>query len=160
MATRQCTIEFENPSKYTLLNPRYYMYSGFCQNPLPPELDPSENGRSLFQKTPNTMWGCVGVLTYDLRNNSTSECDGRMAVMFSNPYDFISFSNWFAVGVFGMNTHCDYSLYKKMYYGQQEGFVRGKAKDYNLTYKSEAVTIRATMSDSYKPVIKVKVSDD
>lgn len=138
----------------------YYMYSGFCQRPLTPELEANESGSALFEKTPNTGWGCVGVVTYDLRNNSTKECDGRMAVMFSNPYNFMSFSNWFAAGVFGMDTHCDYSLYQKMYYKAQKGFVRSKASDFNLTYKSQSVTIRATMSNSYTPEIKVKVSDD
>ncbi|XP_034552465.1 DELTA-sagatoxin-Srs1a-like [Notolabrus celidotus] len=157
--SRQCSIEFENESKYTLLNACYYMHSGFCQQPLPLDLTSSDSGRALFEKTPNTMWGCVGVVMYDLKNNSTNEHDGKMAVMFSNPYNFMQFSNWFAVGVFGMNKHCDYSLYKEMYYSAQKGFIRGKAKDFNLNYSIEAVIIRVTMSDSYKPVIKVKVSD-
>uniref|UniRef100_UPI0037E77057 uncharacterized protein n=1 Tax=Semicossyphus pulcher TaxID=241346 RepID=UPI0037E77057 len=157
-STRQCTIQFENSSEYTLRNPSVYMYSGFCEIPLTPALLPSESGSAVFAKNPNTMWGCTGVFTYDLHNKSTRDYDGKMAVMFSNPYDFSSYSNWFAVGVFSMNTQCDYSLYDKMYYKEQMGFARGKAEEFNLTYKSEPVVIRATMTDSYKPVIKVKVS--
>lgn len=77
--------------------------------------------------------------------------------MVSNPYDFNLFSNWFAVVVFDMNKTCAYNLYKEMYYSSQRGFVRGQAKEFSLTFKGEPVTIRATMSDSYTPVIKVQV---
>ncbi len=83
-----------------------------------------------------------------------------MAVMFSVPFDFNLYSNWYAVGVFDVYTKCDHSLFKDMYYSAERGFVRAKAKDSALTFRGEAVTIRATMSDSYTPVIKVQVCNN
>ncbi|KAF3700644.1 DELTA-sagatoxin-Srs1a [Channa argus] len=158
---RQCTIEIENKScDYTLMNPRNYTYSGSCKKPLPATISVSSSGTGLFIKPPNTACGSVGVFTYDLYQNSTKQNRGKMAVMFSNPFDFNLYSNWFAVGVFDMNKQCDYDLYNEMYYNEVNGFVRSEAKCGSLTYTSEGVTIRATMSDSYQPVIKVQLSDD
>ncbi|XP_042248853.1 DELTA-sagatoxin-Srs1a-like [Thunnus thynnus] len=155
---RQCSIEIENKcSGYTLCNPRVHTVSGFCETPLPPTLGPAESGSALFIKTPQTACGSVGVFTYDLLNGSTKQYDGKIAVMFSNPYDFNLYSNWYAVGVFDMGKTCDPDLYKEMYKNAEKGFVRGKAKGPSLTHTSNRVTIRATMSDSYQPVIKVQV---
>ncbi|XP_067426472.1 DELTA-actitoxin-Aas1a-like [Thunnus thynnus] len=155
---RQCSIEVENKtSKYTLCNPRWYTYSGFCKTPFPPTLDPSKSGSALFIKTPQTASGSVGVFTYDLLNGSTNQNDGKIAVMFSNPFDFNLYSNSYAVGVFDMAKKCDCGLYKEMYYDAERKFVRGKAADGSLTHESKLNTITATMSDSYQPDIKVQV---
>ncbi|XP_038566057.1 DELTA-sagatoxin-Srs1a-like [Micropterus salmoides] len=159
MATRQCTVEIENKcSEYTFCNPQVFTYSGSYEKPLPPTLGPSESCSALFIKTPSTACGAVGVFTYELQNKSTKKCDGKMAVMYSVPYDFNFYSNYYAMGVFDVNTKCDYDLYKEMYYGAGAVFVRREAKD-SLTYKGKDVTITATMSDSYTPVIKVQVSN-
>ncbi|KAF3700643.1 DELTA-sagatoxin-Srs1a [Channa argus] len=158
---RQCTIKIKNNSSdYKLMDPRNYTYSGSCKKPLPATISVSSSGTGLFIKAPHTASGSVGVFTYDLYQNSTKQNRGKMAVMFSNPFDFNLYSNWFAVGVFDMNKQCDYDLYNEMYYNEVNGFVRSEAKCGSLTYTSEGVTIRATMSDSYQPVIKVQLSDD
>ncbi|XP_051249636.1 DELTA-thalatoxin-Avl1a-like [Dicentrarchus labrax] len=158
---RQCTIELENKcSGYTLCNPCDYINSGSCAIPPPPTLSPSESGSFLFIKTPNTACGSVGVLTYDLHDEASHRSDGKLAIMFSNPYDFNLYSNWFAVGIFDMDTKCDYSLFDEMYNKPQTKFVRGQAKDLSLIYKGETVTVRATMSDNDTPVMKVQVCID
>ncbi|KAK2833952.1 hypothetical protein Q5P01_017841 [Channa striata] len=152
---RQCTIEIENNSyDYTLMTPRIYTYSGSCEKPLPAVIGVSSSGGALFVKTPHTACGSVGVFTYDLYHHPSKQNRGKMAVMFSNPYDFNLYWNWFAVGVFDISKQCDYDLYKEMYYDEEKGFVRGQAKCGFLTYTSHAVTIRATMADRYQPVIK------
>lgn len=157
MGNRQCTVEIENKcSEYTLCNPKVFTYGGSYEKPLSPTLGPSESGSALFINTPNTTYGAVGVLTYELQNDSTEESDGKMAVMYSVPYNYNQYSNLYAVGVFSMNIECDYNLYNMMYNEAEIDFVRRKAKD-SLTYKGKAVTIRATMSDSYTSVIKVQV---
>ncbi|KAK2894300.1 hypothetical protein Q8A73_016784 [Channa argus] len=158
---RQCTIKIKNnSSNYKLMDPRIYTYSGSCDKTLPATISVSSSGKARFIKAPHTASGSVGVFTYDLYQNSTKQNRGKMAVMFSNPFDFNLYSNWFAVGVFDMNKQCDYDLYNEMYYNEVNGFVRSEAKCGSLTYTSEGVTIRATMSDSYQPVIEVQLSDD
>lgn len=131
--------------------------SGHCEAPLPPTLAPSDSGSALFSKTAGAACGAVGVFTYDLLNGSTKQYDGKLAVMFSNPYDFNLYSNWYAVGVFDLARPCDHELYKHMYNSAEKEFVRGKAKGAGLTHSSHRLTVRATMSDSYQPVLKVQV---
>ncbi|XP_067426789.1 DELTA-sagatoxin-Srs1a-like [Thunnus thynnus] len=154
---RQCSIEVENKtSKYTLCNPLWYTHSGSCETPFPLTLGPSESGSALFIKTHDTARGSVGVFTYDLLNGCTKQLDGKIAVMFDNPYDFSLYYNSCAVGVFDMAKKCDRDLHHQMAKETEEGFVRRKAADGTLTY-SKLVTIRASMSDTCQPDIKVQV---
>ncbi|KAF1380172.1 hypothetical protein PFLUV_G00184000 [Perca fluviatilis] len=158
---RECTIEIENKCpEFTLCNPQLYTKSGFCKSPLPPTLGPSESGKAQFNKTSFSARGAVGVFTYDIQNKSKEECLEKVAVMFSVPYDYIMYSNTYAVGVFDNNRKGDESLFEEMcnVTYPQSGFVRGKAKDsQSLTHKGERVTVRATMSDSATSVVKVQV---
>ncbi|XP_076149469.1 DELTA-sagatoxin-Srs1a-like [Alosa pseudoharengus] len=160
---RQCTIEIENSSMFTLCNEKSHCVSGFCDVPLPPRLSPSETGSGRFVKKPHTACGAVGVFTYDIYQRCEDQCMGKIAVMFSNPYDFVSHSNWYAVGVFCKETVCDDKLFNEMYYGDQNGFVRAKASEGSLTYSdcsgaiSYKLGITANMSDSCEPVLKVNV---
>ncbi|XP_070779347.1 DELTA-sagatoxin-Srs1a-like [Enoplosus armatus] len=156
---RQCTIEITNECRdYTLCNPSVYTSSGSSDTPLPPTINSFATGSALFIEAPYSACGCVAVFTYDLLKKDTRRHSEKMAVMFSVPYDFNLYSNWYAVGVFDKSEACDYDLYCKMYYECDKTFVRGKANGPSLTCKGGPVTIRATMSDSYQPTIKVQVS--
>ncbi|XP_044038040.1 bryoporin-like [Siniperca chuatsi] len=157
---RQCTIEIKNNcTHYSLCNPRIYIESGGCAIPLSPFIAPSTSDIAQFSKTPNTARGSVGVFTYDLLMKDTEEHTEKIAVMFSVPYDFNLFLNWYAVGVFDMSKKCDHDLYLEMYYKSDNSFIKGKASDPCLMYKGDNVTIMAAMSDSYQPVIKLQVTD-
>uniref|UniRef100_A0A146TB79 DELTA-sagatoxin-Srs1a n=1 Tax=Fundulus heteroclitus TaxID=8078 RepID=A0A146TB79_FUNHE len=157
---RQCKVEIQNKtSSFTLCEPLVHLISGNCESPLPPTLRPTETGTALFVKTPDTACGSVAVFTYNILQESNRYIFRRMAVMFSVPYDFNIYSNWYAVGVFNKDKLCDEDLYKEMYYGEEHSFVRGKASGPSLTYKAGFDTIRVSMSDSYQPVLKVDLSD-
>ncbi|XP_039649802.1 bryoporin-like [Perca fluviatilis] len=161
---RKCTIEIENKcSEFTLCNPKVHIFSGTCESPLPPTLAPSESGKAQFNKTSYSARGAVGVFTYDLQNKSEEECLEKVAIMFSVPFDYMLYSNVYAVGVFDNNKTCDGSLFEEMCYNKQsthtlKEFVRGDAKGSSLTHKGRHVTLRATMSDSATSVVKVQVS--
>ncbi|KAK5893210.1 hypothetical protein CgunFtcFv8_006104 [Champsocephalus gunnari] len=89
-----CHIEIENEcTTYILVNPRMYINSGYCDTPLPPTVAPGATGTALFKKHNGTATGCVGVVTYDLRNKDTNLTAEKIAVMFSVPYDLHLYSN-------------------------------------------------------------------
>ncbi|XP_023272034.1 DELTA-sagatoxin-Srs1a-like [Seriola lalandi dorsalis] len=156
---RQCSIQIKNKcSNYTLSFPSLHINSGWCVEMLPPTIDPSSDGKGLFSKTADTARGAVGVFTYDVVNKSTKEVTEKIAVMFSVPYDFNFYSNWFAVGVFGKDTKCDHDLYHNMYNNEENKFSRKKG-GCCVSYKNDRITILATMSDSFQPDMKVEVSD-
>ncbi|KAM7372617.1 hypothetical protein PAMP_009772 [Pampus punctatissimus] len=156
---RQCTIKIKNDcNNYGLFNPRMYIESGGCTVPLSPFIASSKSDIAQFSKTPYTACGSVGVFTYDLLKD-TDQPTQKIAVMFSVPYDFNLYSNWYAVGIFDESKQCDYELYSEMYKGAEKSFKRGKASDPCLIYEDDRFTIMATMSDTYQPVIKLHVTE-
>ncbi|XP_034063681.1 DELTA-thalatoxin-Avl1a-like [Gymnodraco acuticeps] len=156
---RECCIEIDNEcATYTFVNPRIYLSSGFCATPFPPTVAPQASGIALFTKTPNTARGSVGVFTYDLLKKDKKPAAEKIAVMFSVPYDFVSFKNWYALGVFDKSKQCDVGLYNQMYNDNQTTFRRQIPDGSCLTYEGDHITIMATMSDAYEPVIKVQVT--
>eukprot|EP00064_Thunnus_orientalis_P025602 superscaffoldBa00013371_g25994 len=154
---RQCTIDIKNECKFSLCNPRMYIESGGCAIPLSPFIAPSKCDVVEFSKTPNTACGSVGVLTYDLLEEDTDQPTEKIAVMFSVPFDFNMYSNWYAVGIFEKSKECDHDLFNDMYYNTSPSFVRGKANSPALIQEGDRVKVMATMSDSYQPVMKVQV---
>ncbi|XP_036004576.1 DELTA-sagatoxin-Srs1a-like [Fundulus heteroclitus] len=158
---RECTVTIHNKtSGFILRDPQVHLHSGNCDIPLPPDLSPTESGTALFKKTRDTACGSVGVFTYNIVHKSTKQDHGRLAVMFSVPYNFNFYSNLYAVGKFSKNKQCDKDLYHEMYYDSNDNLVRGHAKGPSLIHKGSHVTIRASMSDSYQPVLKVDVCDN
>ncbi|XP_015231252.1 PREDICTED: DELTA-stichotoxin-Hmg2b-like [Cyprinodon variegatus] len=159
LTNRQCTVEIQNlTSRFTLCEPCAYLISGNCESPFSPFLGPSMSGTALFKKTANTACGSVAILTFDILGSPIQEKD-RLAVMFSNPYDFTFYSNYYAIGLFSKDKQCDKGLYDEMYYGEEVNFVRGKASGPSLTYKAGDLIIRASMSDSYQPILKLDICD-
>ena len=137
---------------------RSYLLSGDCTISLESEVKPGANDSALFARTPYSLRGIVGVFTYDLSLYGSVTTD-KMAVMFSVPFNFNFEENWFAVGVFSRDKKCDHDLYHEMYYNNSSHFVRGKAKDGDLIYEHEKVVIKASMSDTYTPILKVIVNE-
>ncbi|XP_075999281.1 DELTA-stichotoxin-She4a-like [Genypterus blacodes] len=157
---RQCTIEVTNGCcNYTLCSPSEYINSGNASKHFPETISPSTSENALFMKSSGSACGSVGVFTYDLVRNNNRQSVGKMAVMFSVPYDFNLYSNWYAVGIFDTSKSCDYDLYCKMYHEKENMFVRGKANGPGLYYKGKHVTIKASMTDTYQPLMRVRVTE-
>uniref|UniRef100_A0A3P8NWN5 Uncharacterized protein n=1 Tax=Astatotilapia calliptera TaxID=8154 RepID=A0A3P8NWN5_ASTCA len=134
-----------------------HLVSGLCQIPLPTKLGPSECGSALFSKTGGTARGSVGVFTYDLYDTAADRAEKKIAVLFSVPFDYGLYSNWYAVGVFDKETNSDSALYRKMYRSPERGFVRGKADGYDLTHTDINVTIKSSMTNLSVATLKVEV---
>ncbi|KAK6469524.1 DELTA-stichotoxin-Hcr4a-like [Huso huso] len=152
---RNVTIAIENNSDLSLTNPRFYTYSGYNIDPPQPTIKEKRTEVCSFSKTGGTACGSVGVLTYDVfKNNSSVEC---IAVMFSVPYDYNHYENYFAIGSFSVGTSCDHALYNRMYYEEENGFTRSKATAGFIQFTGKAVKIKATMSPAGSSIIKMEV---
>ena len=135
------------------------MVSGVCSKPLPFEVQPGTKYEALFVKTPGSARGAVGVFTYDLCKTGSS-CIEKIAVMFSVPFDYRIYSNWYAVGVFDSNKRCDGELYNELYNSNHSGLLRGAAKYDPIRHTHGNLVIDAAMSNTHTPHLLVKVHQD
>lgn len=80
--------------------------------------------------------------------------------MFSVPYDYNIYKNWFALGIYAKGKECNESLYKEMYYNkEQQGFIREEAHGCGLTYEGSQLDIKSTMSPMGRAIMKVELWD-
>ncbi|XP_076121226.1 actinoporin-like protein [Alosa pseudoharengus] len=158
---RNATIEISNlTNNYCLLNPRVFLENGETFNPPQPTVRPLKTEVCTFSKTSAKAKGSVGVMTYDLFERSRNDHIETLAIMWSVPWDYNLYKNWFAVGVYPKSRACDESLYKEMYYEKnQQGFVREEANGSGINYVGSYLDIKATMSPLGKAIMKVEVWD-
>uniref|UniRef100_A0A8B9HGJ4 Uncharacterized protein n=1 Tax=Astyanax mexicanus TaxID=7994 RepID=A0A8B9HGJ4_ASTMX len=156
---RNVSIQITNySSKYTLVEPSVYTYSGSCRSPPQPTIHKHTQEVCCFSKTGNTACGSVGVLTYKILPDDKLHHPGKLAIMFSVPYNYNHYENWFALGIFELGIACNKDLYKQMYYDCGP-FKREKGTGSVLTYSSKTVDLSGTMSPQGYSVIKVELSD-
>ncbi|XP_039887730.1 bryoporin-like [Simochromis diagramma] len=156
--SRQCEVVFSNDSKnYSLRNPRVHLESGQYDTAMPSTLRTSEYGSAVFSKTAGAARGCVGVVTYDLYNESTKRADKKIAGMFSVPFDYNLYYIWHGIGVFPINTQCNSCLFNIMKNNEQRGFVRGRAEGPTLTYRDNDVTLTSAISNCSRATMTVEV---
>ncbi|KAK6471277.1 DELTA-stichotoxin-Hcr4a-like [Huso huso] len=134
---------------------RIYTFSGYNLNPPQPTIKKESTAVCSFSKTSYTARGSVGVLTYDvIKNNDAVEC---IAMMFSVPFDYNWYKNWFAIGSFSVGKTCDHALYNRMYHKGEDGFIRRQATDGIVEFTGKAVVIKATMSAAGRSIMKIEV---
>ncbi|KAG7488330.1 hypothetical protein MATL_G00032670 [Megalops atlanticus] len=159
---RSVSIHLTNHTKtYILVNPQVYTHSGYCYNPPQPTVKEGIREICSFTKTTGTACGAVGVLTYDIANDCRKTLK-RLAIMFSVPFDYSYYENWFALGFFGTDRACDESLYKLMYNENDGTFTRTKAlgTENSHTSTDKKYTLRGTMTPMAKAVLKVEVWEE
>ncbi|XP_036372316.1 DELTA-sagatoxin-Srs1a-like [Megalops cyprinoides] len=157
---RNVTIVIFNYTQGTYLrDPKVYTYSGYNHDPPQPTIKPRTMEACSFSKTGGTACGSVGVLTYDIWRAEGDQADGRLAVMFSVPFNYDFFKNMFAIGKFDTSFACDESLYKKMYYNDSNNFICRRGTGNSVEYVADNLTVKATMSPQAKSILKVEVWD-
>ncbi|KAG7243543.1 hypothetical protein INR49_011099, partial [Caranx melampygus] len=160
---RSVTIEITNvTNNYCLINPKVYLENGETYNPPQPTVRPLKTEVCTFTKSGGKATGSVGVLTYDLFERSQNDYIETLAIMFSVPWDYHLYKNWFAVGIYKKGRNCDKDLYKEMYYEkkqQEHGFVREEAIGSGINYVGNYLDIKATMCPLGKAIMKVEVWD-
>ncbi|XP_008294304.1 actinoporin-like protein [Stegastes partitus] len=160
---RSVTIEIGNiTNNYCLLNPKVFLENGETYNPPQPTVRPQKTEVCTFTKSKGKATGSIGVLTYDLFERSQNDYIETLAIMFSVPWDYNLYKNWFAVGIYKKGRNCDKDLYKEMYYEkkqQEHGFVREEAIGSGINYVGNYLDIRATMCPLENSIMKVEVWD-
>ncbi|XP_070708405.1 DELTA-actitoxin-Aeq1a-like [Pempheris klunzingeri] len=155
---RNVTIEIANlTNSYCLLDPKVYLESGNCHSPPQPTVRPMNTEVCNFSKTSAQATGAVGVLTYDLFERGNDCAKEKLAIMFSVPYNYNTYKNWFALGIYDSSRETDQSLYKEMYYNKEEGFVRQESSGCGLTFEGKQLDIKATMSPMGRAIMKVEL---
>ncbi|KAF7656966.1 hypothetical protein LDENG_00033580 [Lucifuga dentata] len=159
---RSATVEITNlTNNYCLISPRVYMDNGETYNPPQPTVRPLKTEVCTFSKSSGAT-GSVGVLTYDLFERSRNDYIESLAIMFSVPWDYNLYKNWFAVGIYKRGRNCDKDLFKEMYYEKSQhehGFVRAEAIGSGINYVGNYLDIKATMSPLGNAIVKVEVWD-
>lgn len=141
---------------------RVYLDSGESYNPPQPTVRPLKTEVCTFSKSGGKATGSVGVLCYDLFEKSQNDFIETLAIMFSIPWDYNLYKNWFAVGIYKKGRSCDKDLFKEMYNEkkqQEHGFVREEASGSGINYMGQYLDVRATMSPMANSIMKVEVWD-
>ncbi|XP_036449510.1 DELTA-actitoxin-Ate1a-like [Colossoma macropomum] len=156
---RNVTIEITNHSqKYILANPKAHTTSGYCFHPPQPTIAKNTTAVCAFSKTARVARGAVGVLTYQMLRDEKCFV-AELAIMFSVPFDYNWYENWFALGIYKQEIPCDEALFSKMYYDTGP-FTRCKSTGSTLTYSGRGVLVKATMSAGGRSVMKIEFWDE
>ena len=99
-----------NHLSHDLISPRFYIYSGKTED-IPLSVKKGEAGFASASKTEGTTTGSVGVLSYHIEGT-----DCRLAILWSVPYDYNLYENWFKISLVNKDTPIDKALYDDMYY--------------------------------------------
>lgn len=151
---RSVIMNLTNSSSCMLINPQVYTYSGYCYVPPNPMVEKGKTEVCSFGQTKGTACGSVGVLTYDIFEDQKNKAEYRLAIMFSVPFDYTYYENWFALGLFKTAQACDYSLYEQMYYNTGS-FKREKATGSQIRFQNEKFILTGTMSPIRNAEMKV-----
>lgn len=158
---RSVGLEIINNTKnLTLENFRSYCFSGKIQTIHPFDLGPQSVGRCIFAKTPYSLRGSVGVLVCKASSFT-------LAIMFSNPFDYILYKIEFALELFKTENHMGnlHEVFSHMMeskpYCRSTLFQRAKLESDHETLEvsSGNIRVRAKMSNSAKAILKVRVDD-
>ncbi|XP_039621345.1 DELTA-sagatoxin-Srs1a-like [Polypterus senegalus] len=155
--TRNVVIEISNNTTRFLTNPKYHCHSGYNNTPLQPTIEPRCREACSFSKMGNTACGSVGVMTYDISASPRQSGHMKLAIMFSVPYDYTLYENWFAVGFYDLSKGCDHQLYHEMYHQVKPEFKRAKATQGTLSHHANGFDIKAAMSNASQSIMQVEL---
>ena len=111
---RKIAIGIGNKTQYAWQAVGVYFRSGTSDDVLPACASPQEAVIYPARKTSGPVaTGVVGVLCYYIPDRKVSLC-----ILFSVPFDYNLYSNWWDVQVFSGKKSPDNQLYNDMYYGK------------------------------------------
>ncbi|XP_051780481.1 DELTA-actitoxin-Afr1e-like [Erpetoichthys calabaricus] len=155
---RSVAIEIYNKTKSkSFTQPQIYCESGKLCIPPVPCLSPGEQEVCLFTKKTGTACGSVGVISYKFGGS-------RIALLFSNPFDYNIYDMKIGLLVDDQNSKTNYEQYRQMYYKEKTScrFVKavcGKEIP-TLSLNSDGVKISANMSTCRNAILKLVFEDE
>ncbi len=112
MPDRALVIGINNSLPFDLVHPRYHVVSGKVEA-VSLAVGAGFAGAAAASKTAGPVArGAVGVITYDFANEPNPH---RLAIMYSVPYDYNLYENWFKLSVIAPDVALDDSLFDDMY---------------------------------------------
>lgn len=122
--------------------------SGTSDNVLPREVPPQKAGLYDARKTSSAARGAVAALGYKMSDGNT------LGVMFSVPFDYNLYENWWNAKIYEGSRGVDYSMYEDLYYYADpfKGDDHYHSKAIGLGYKVDGV-----MSSSGTPTLKMLI---
>ncbi|XP_057673340.1 actinoporin-like protein [Corythoichthys intestinalis] len=160
---RSVTIEITNmTNNYCLINPKVHLENGEVYNPPQPTVRPQKTEVCTFTKSSGHATGSVGVMTYDLFERSQKDFIETVAIMFSVPWDYNFYKNWYAVGIYKKGVKCNEDLFNQMYNEKKQcehGFRREEATGTGINYVGNYLDVKATMGPMGKAIMKVELWD-
>ena len=154
---RTVVIAIHNYLSIDLADPRAWVHSGRIEGDLTP-IPAGQFGTAVASKNPGpTATGAVGVVTWRF-----GDAEERLAVMFSVPYDYNLYKNWFKLAVIDGGVETDKALYEDMYY--DKGRTLGKAAradagkaTWQRTLHGQTGTLTGSMGRDGRCVLSVEV---
>lgn len=158
-AQRRLAIGINNHTDKKLTKPKFYIFSGKIEA-VSLEVGGKLCGAIGASKTAGPVArGAVGVVSFDIEGTPH-----RLAIMYSVPFDYNLYSNWFKLGIISKNIETNHDLYDDMYYDRGKltsGYAAKADKGYaewhvtkdGITYHLEGVMGNggvATMNTSLK----------
>ncbi|KAI4880929.1 hypothetical protein NFI96_026587 [Prochilodus magdalenae] len=136
---------------------RIYTSQGYCFHPPQPTIEKNTREVCCFSKTSGAARGAIGVLMYEILTDSNRTM-GVLAIMFSVPFNYNLYRNWFALGIYDKRTLCNYDLFYEMYYASGP-FTRSKARGTSIEYSGRGCVVKGAMSAFGQSIMKVEFRD-
>ncbi|XP_015778148.1 PREDICTED: DELTA-actitoxin-Ate1a-like [Acropora digitifera] len=146
---RKISIGIDNESGFDWERPTHYFYSGTSEKNLPFHLKSGDAVLYTARKTSGSVRGAVGVVAYNV-----PWVRRTVAVMFSVPYDYGLFENWWNVKLYNGIKRADYEIFKDMYYDANPFQANGwHERDLGIICK-----FRGAMSSSGQATLEIYVT--
>jgi hypothetical protein len=129
-----------------LVNPQYHVDSGQCDDPPANSIDTfAASDPILFSKTNDVARGTVGLLSYQVDGE-----EHKLVVMWSVPYDYNFYENWWNVAMYPKGKALDSALFKEMYKTAKKG-----SQTVSMNIDGWAYEIAGSMGTSGKTTLKI-----
>ena len=153
--TRSVTVRVFNTTNQSLTGSTVYFHSGTSDVIPPDELQRQGQLRYSARKTRGPVArGAVGVVTFEMGNGNT------VAILFSVPFDYTFYRNWWNVEIYQGQRRADSSMYKNLYYSNSALEGNDEWREIKDNRMKFGIEVRGVMSSSGDSTLHVHLHED